>query len=369
MLRKPARFTIRRLTLSAAAILALAACIDRTLTEPATPPEGTEFAIGATTSWTITDLGTLAPPGYVGGSSGARGINNYEYVVGQTTAPNPAEAHAFLWRRDTGMMHSLGTLGGCCSIGLGINDQVQVVGWSLNASGVEHAFLWTHAGGMIDLGTLGGKRSAATAINDRGQVVGTSQTKSRRIRAFFWSAETGMKRLNVGGRESRAEDINNRGVVVGSRLLRTGQWRAFLWSELTGRIDLGHLGGGESRAFGINDRGQVVGVSKTAGGEDHAFLWTPGRGMIDLQDFVELPGEATSQANGINRWGQVAGTIAVRHHLGSHETHAFRWTAGEGMIILPTLGGDSQGVGINDHGQVVGDSENEDGHRRAVRWP
>ena len=65
-------------------------------------------------------------------------------------------------------MIDLGTLGGASSGAEAVNDSGQVVGGSQTASGANHAFLWTQAGGMVDLGTLGGtfstpKRSATPA--------------------------------------------------------------------------------------------------------------------------------------------------------------------------------------------------------------
>jgi probable HAF family extracellular repeat protein len=126
-------------------------------------------------------------------------------------------------------MTDLGTLGGASSGAAAINAAGQVVGWSTNASGVNHAFLWEN-GTMMDLGTLGGNSSAASGINDAGLIVGTSQT-SNSSHGFLW----------VNG------------------LMR----------------DLGTLGGSSSAAYGINDADQVVGESQASTGLYHAFLWPP----------------------------------------------------------------------------------------------
>jgi probable HAF family extracellular repeat protein len=70
--------------------------------------------------------------------------------------------------------------------------------------------------------------------------------------------------------------------------------------------DLGTLGGDYSDAFAINNDAalmQIVGRSRTASGVVHAFLWTAPGPMIDLGG---LDG-CTSYANDINNHGQIVG--------------------------------------------------------------
>jgi probable HAF family extracellular repeat protein len=70
----------------------------------------------------------------------------------------------------------LGHLGGDAyitrSLGLAINDNGQVVGWSRTPSGAVHAFFWD--GTMHDLGTLGGAASQAVAVNTAARVPRTA---------------------------------------------------------------------------------------------------------------------------------------------------------------------------------------------------
>ena len=148
-----------------------------------------------------------------------------------------------------------------------------------------------------------------------------------------------------------AEAINDAGHVVGAQGAR-----AVLWTPAGGVQDLGTLGGPTSVAYAINAADQVVGASTTATGAQHAFLWTPGHGM---QDLGTLPGGVASKAYGINDKGQVVGQslhppIPPRQEPVSH---AFLWTPGVGMQDLGTLSPDltsSIAYDINNAGQVVG---------------
>src|SRR5258705_6616244 len=79
----------------------------------------------------------------------------------------------------------LGTLGGGQSQAFDLNDQNQVVGFALDASGTPCAFLFSDANGngvadpgeMVNLRALAGDAASyAYGINDNGEVVGTSRS-------------------------------------------------------------------------------------------------------------------------------------------------------------------------------------------------
>jgi probable HAF family extracellular repeat protein len=209
----------------------------------------------------------------------------------------------------------IGDLGDDSSGGAyGMNNSGQVVGYSYNASGRPHAFLYDSLNGMQDLGTLGGSDdySYAYGINDFGQVVGYSQNTNGESHAFLWDREHGMQDLGTldGGRGSNAFDINNSGQVVGYAFV-DGQSRAVLWDQANGIQELGNLGGGyghfdayNEHAASINDSGQVVGQSHNASGQSHAFLWDQEHGM---QDLGTLGGHIGSNAWDVNNSGQVVG--------------------------------------------------------------
>ena len=342
-------------------------------------------ARGAAAQYVPIDLGTLG-----GTVSGAGAVTDSGQVVGASRIAEDAASHAFVWTADGGMV-DLGTLGGTDSGASAVNSKGQVVGFSNTGSGDEHAFSWTAAGGMVDLGTLGGTLSDATAVNASGQVVGLSSngTIAFAIRAFSWTADGGMVDLGTLGGSgflSFALDVNDSGQVVGR-----SQDQAFSWTAAGGMVGLG--GGVEAKA--VSESGQVVGYG---GPGLHAFSWTADGGMVDLGTL----GGTQSVAVDVNNSGQVVGTSLI---AGDTETHAsllvgglrdgrsrrgrgrefttnavvlltitvkcryplhrrkirsprVLWTADGRLVDLPALAGfvNSQTFGVNNHGQVVGES-------------
>ena len=305
-------------------------------------------ASNATTSYTITGLGTLAggissyavgisDSGQVVGvshsssflypfiwtsSAGmqevsqyggvANAVNNSGEVVGQAIGLAPYYNNdPFLWNSTEGIQNLDSQGGGA----YGINNSGQVVGNFVNGEFLQ-AFLWTSAGGVKGLGTLApgiGTASKAYSINASGQVVGVSQTVDMTNHAFLWTAASGMEDLGtlVAGASSGAYAVNDSGTVVGWSDTSSGAYHAMLWTSSGGMMDLGSLflSINNSRAFSVNDAGHVVGWSNTNVGINHAFLWTSGGGMTDLNRMIPNgSGWTLTGATGINTFGEIVGT-------------------------------------------------------------
>jgi probable HAF family extracellular repeat protein len=134
--------------------------------------------------------------------------------------------------------------------------------------------------------------------------------------------------------------------------------------------NLGSFAGNVSEAFGLNDLGQVVGYSNTSTNSTfphpHAFLYSKGT-LTDLGTFGAgqfLSGDQ-SHAYGINNAGQIVGDSVVSVNNGTFlPSHAFLYAAGT-MTDLgtldSTLGAASQAYAINGTGQIAGDSLTSNG--------
>ena len=244
----------------------------------------------------------------------------------------------------------------------------------------SHGFQW-HDSKLIDLGTLpGGSSSQAVWITNE-RIVGNSENGEidpllpgfPEGRGVLWQDGQIIDLGTFGGNESMASAVNSRGQVVGSALNTTAdpfslidllfcgssngtQARAFLWQDGEKR-DLGTLGtGNDALAFFVNEAGQVAGFAYTDAIPNsttglptfHPFLWDKKQGMQDLGSFG---GTAVQTLSGLNRRGQVIGTLTLPGDL---TWHPFLWD-GKKLIDLGTFGGDQDyGNWINDAGEVVG---------------
>ena len=346
-------------------------------------------------SYRIINLGN--PLG--GTSSAGNAINDLGWSMGVANLPGDATQHAELWLR--GLHLDLGTLGGPNSavIFASHSDTGQIVGisetadidplmetWSCAGAffpTVTHhiclGFVWQN-GVMTPLPTLGGNNGVASSANNLGQIVGWAETavndptcvapQVQQFEAVVWGpGKDQIQQLSPLGDDpdSAATAMNDSGQVVGISGICQNAVGAFsakhavLWQD--GQpIDLGNIGGhGWNTPTFINNHGQVVGFANASGDlvngqlalKFHAFLWTKDRGMRDLGT---LPGDAISEALGINEAGQVVG---VSFGAGFSHPRAFLWQNGvmtdlntlipAGSTFTLQVAGD-----INDRGEITG---------------
>lgn len=305
---------------------------------------------------------------------------------------------------------TLPSLGGAQYVsGVGIDDNGHVGGSSdLSGDVITRAVLW--CGRTVkDLGTLGGANSTvAFAGHNDHFVVGVAETSSTNrlgeswsCSAFFvgpathhtclgfvWSHNHMRALPTLGGPDGFAAGANRPGQVVGWAENRrhdstcsgdqVDQFRAVRWAAGTyAPTALRPLrADSTSAAVAINDLDQVVGISGACGtaiggvSARHAVMWEAD-GTVHNLGRIGQPIWNTPVA--VSNRGEVVGFDNVPGGATptSFHPHAFKWTAHAGMTDLGTLPGDtlSEGLGVNDEGQIVGEScQDQFVDCRAVIW-
>jgi probable HAF family extracellular repeat protein len=257
----------------------------------------------------------------------------------------------------------------------------------------------------IDSHGLGGANSIAFGGNDWFQVVGEAETSipdpnhedfcgfrasglnaSGTCLPFIWQGGNLVALPTLGGPNGVANQINDSGLAVGAAENSSPdygcpspqvlQFKPVIWKN-------GHIqklptvnGDPDGVAFGVNRTGQVVGGSGLCSAFTittltnlfplHALLWEKGKAT----DLGSLGGTGYGGGNlalGVNNLGQVVGNSDL---AGDKVNHAFLWTKGKGMHDLGTPIGDAYSVGlsINDSGKVVGISLDANFNPRAFVW-
>ena len=257
----------------------------------------------------------------------------------------------------------LGSLGGADSRAYGINNNRQVVGRSMDSSGVTHAFSWTLNGGLQNLGSLyGSSGSQAWGINDSGQITGGGFDILSESPWQTPAAGSPLQPLStLGGAGGLGYATNSSGVIAGNSSTPSGEMRASLWWTPTSTpLDLCTPGWSGGSALGINDAGVVVGWANPASGPQRPFWAFPG---FFLYDIIDLYGGGlwgdTGQAWDINNMWMITGW--ARNAAGQNE--AFWGSPFSAMAPLGGLGGVgslgpwqvlSWAYGINEAFQIVG---------------
>ncbi|HLF13577.1 MAG TPA: T9SS type A sorting domain-containing protein [Bacteroidota bacterium] len=264
----------------------------------------------------------------------------------------------------------LGSFGGFTEAN-DINNRSEIVGTSnqpspINIYGFNRAFLYDRTG-LHNLGYSPIGNSYANAINDSGHLAVTAEVNG--IRHGFLD-RTDLAIL-AGVTYSNVHDINIFNHVVGT----DGGSGAFVYyggSNVKYLPWPGPAGVSGGTAYGINDRGEIVGDTQfdpdPLNSDYHAFLYNPYPASDSQMHDLGTLGGAESFAYGINNLGQIVG----ESESASGQWLGFLWEKGA-MQALPTLPttGIPRGYAkaINDHGVVVGSSNVADGQQpHAFMW-
>jgi probable HAF family extracellular repeat protein len=238
----------------------------------------------------------------------------------------------------------------------GINRHGDAVGWVQSTTDSFDVRAWRRLHNPAAPEILRGSRSWASAINDAGVIVGFEVLPDGSTVSFRYSDDQGFSEIDaLRGFQSAAASINNAGDVAGVYLpsLEIGP-RAFRTVgtalEDLGVFDNRGIKGSASWGLAMNDVGQVTGYSYGSGWSFRmAFRYTTGAGLQNLGTL----GGSDSEGNAINASGQVAGT-AVTGFTPLPRFHAFRYTDGAGMQDLAPHLLASNGLAMNNAGDVVG---------------
>jgi probable HAF family extracellular repeat protein len=222
------------------------------------------------------------------------------------------------------------------------------------AVGSTSQTLWAD-NGPYTVQDAGPANGVALGVNASAVVVGTSGAATLRT-AFLTPFGSGPQLLAglVGSSDDAAFGVHPDGWAVGHSFID------FFAKPVTfqsgSAVDLEPLAlTGAARA--INQSGVIAGWVYDEGTK--AVIWTNGNRL-------EVPGTFYAQAFALNNAGVVTGT-----YYGPDNTlRAFTWSSGTTPVVLPSLGGfTSEGNGINEQGDVVGDSMPVNSvNERAVWW-
>jgi probable HAF family extracellular repeat protein len=233
-----------------------------------------------------------------------------------------------------------------------VNADAVVAGAS-GAPGARVAFVTPFGSGPQPLpGLVGSPDSLALGVHPDGWAVGASVDGFYARPVSFQSGSA--VDLAPAALTGEARAVNAAGAIAGWAF--DNGTKAIVWHAGASAVVPGTF---YAQAFAINDAGLVTGTYFGTDGTLHAFRWS-GTG-----DPAVLPtlGGFTSEGLGINEAGDVVGDSM---RPSSFDEQAVLWRAGGTLVELGTFGGSrSSARDVNNHGQIVGYAQNAGGEPRA----
>ena len=182
---------------------------------PIDPEDGPPGTVSYSTYYTgvlVSMLGGLSPFSGV-----VSGINDGRYTISNTLQRGSNGQLLWTPRLVSPLGYgppSLGGLGGNSGMANALNNSNQVVGWSLKANGVQHAFLYSN-GSMQDLNLLvpplsGITLVSAVGIDSAGDIVAYGTNASGQMQEYYLSPDGVPHRTKHAGRDGPCDRVSRR---------------------------------------------------------------------------------------------------------------------------------------------------------------
>jgi len=253
--------------------------------------------------------------------------------------------------QETCSFQDLNLSGAFSSAGVGINDVGAVVGaFSPGLRTSSQPFLLFN--GFVPFTFPGSVAGGASDINNQSQIVGSYIDASGRTHGFFVHSGA-FQTIDVPGSNggTRLMGINNTGDIVGGVLDQSGAERAFLLHR--GKFAFFSFPGAVvTEAAGINARSLIVGTYRDSvvGGVIHGFAVQHGAFST-----IDFPGAANTLPSKVNDRGDIIGS----YQGSDFNQHGFVLTAGRFITIdkpfEPSATRPQTNIlGVNNLSQIVG---------------
>jgi len=243
---------------------------------------------------------------------------------------------------------------------LGINDSGAIVGYFGSGADAMHpnkGYLINPPYSplsFVDKNFPGSVQTQVIGVNNAGIKVGFFVDGAGATHGFVrWNTtwrKVDFRRTTSKPMVNQLLGINNRGIAAGFFNDSKDQSHGYLYNIRTGRFALLRLPVVASSvvATGVNDRGEVVGFYVT-GKNTKAFTWS-GRSFRT----VSLGNGTNTQALGVNNAGSVVGSFVDA----AGKMHGFLWSAGQAHAVDVPGSAGTVVNGLNNRGQIVGFSMN-----------